>query len=444
MEMPREPLPAVAEQGRKAPARSAERGTYYIWTIGCQMNAADSLRLAEELEARGYREVARPEEADLVVLNTCVVRASAEDKAVGRLASLRPLKERWPQKTLVVAGCLVGDVEALKRRFPWVDLFLPPSQWGELLARLGPRPEGAQGLPQWPVSAHVPIAYGCDHFCTYCIVRLRRGPLRSRPIPEVQEEVVSLVARGVREVVLLGQNVDAYGQDLEDGTDLARLLHAIHPIEGLWRIRFLTSHPADLREDLIQAVATLPKVCEHFELPVQSGSNAVLKRMVRRYTVEEYKRLVEAIRERVPGAALATDVIVGFPGETVAEFEETLRLLEEVRFDVVHVAAYSPRPGTAAARLPDDVPPEEKERRRRAVEELQEGIAREVNQGLLGQVVEVLVEDLHRGKWRGRTRTNKLVFLSDARDLRGRLVLARITWAGPWSLQGEVVEVGGV
>ncbi len=437
--MPKELLSATAEGGQGVPTRAAEGGTYYIWTIGCQMNASDSRRLAEELQARGYREVARPEEADLVVLNTCVVRASAEDKALGRLLSLRPLKERWPQKTLVVAGCLVGDGEELRRRFPWVDLFLPPSQWEELLARLGPRPGGTVGLPPSPVSASVPIVYGCDHFCTYCIVRLRRGRLRSRPLPEIQEEVACLVARGAREVVLLGQNVDAYGQDLGDGTDLARLLLAIHDTEGLWRIRFLTSHPGDMQEDLIQAVATLPKVCEQFELPVQSGSNTVLRRMGRTYTVEEYRRLVEAIRKRVPGAALATDVIVGFPGEAPAEFEETLRLLAEVRFDVVHVAAYSPRPGTPAARLPDDVPAEEKERRRRAVEELQEGIAREINQGLLGQVVEVLVEDLHRGKWRGRTRTNKLVFLSDARDLRGRLVLARITWAGPWSLQGEVV-----
>ncbi|MGC8838273.1 MAG: MiaB/RimO family radical SAM methylthiotransferase [Anaerolineae bacterium] len=439
--MRQESLQATVEQGGQERAQAPEVGTYYIWTIGCQMNAADSLRLAEELAARGYREVARPEEADLVVLNTCVVRASAEDKALGRLASLRPLKERWPQKTLVVAGCLVGDVEELRQRFPWVDLFLPPSQWGELLARLGPGPGEGVVFPPSPVSAYVPIVYGCDHFCTYCIVRLRRGRLRSRPIPEVREEVACLVARGAREVVLLGQNVDAYGQDLGDGTDLARLLYAIHDTEGLWRIRFLTSHPGDMRDDLIQAVATLPKVCEQFELPVQSGSNAVLRRMGRTYTVEEYRRLVEAIRERVPGAALATDVIVGFPGETVAEFEETLRLLAEVRFDVVHVAAYSPRPGTPAARLPDDVPAEEKERRRRAVEELQEGIAREINQGLLGQVVEVLVEDLHRGKWRGRTRTNKLVFLSDPRDLRGMLVLARIAWAGPWSLQGEVVAL---
>lgn len=442
--MPRDPLQATAERSRPLPAAIPHAGTYYIWTIGCQMNAADSLRLAEELQARGYQEVARPEEADLVVLNTCVVRASAEDKALGRLASLRPLKERWPQKTLVVAGCLVGDVEELRRRFPWVDLFLPPSQWEELLARLGPRPEEGPGLPLSPVSAYVPIVHGCDHFCTYCIVRLRRGRLRSRPIPEIREEVACLAARGAREVVLLGQNVDAYGQDLQDGTDLARLLHAIHDTEGLWRIRFLTSHPGDMREDLIEAVATLPKVCEQFELPVQSGSNAVLRRMGRTYTAEEYLRLVEAIRERVPGAALATDVIVGFPGETVAEFEETLRLLAEVRFDVVHVAAYSPRPGTPAARLPDNVPAEEKERRRRAVEELQEGIAREINQGLLGQVVEVLVEDLHRGKWRGRTRTNKLVFLSEPRDLRGRLVLARIAWAGPWSLQGEVVALGSL
>ncbi|MGQ9583874.1 MAG: tRNA (N6-isopentenyl adenosine(37)-C2)-methylthiotransferase MiaB [Anaerolineae bacterium] len=416
-------------------------GTYYLWTSGCQMNTADSFSLAEELQARGFREVQRPEEADLVVLNTCVVRQSAENRAVGRLASLKPIRERRPGQLLVVAGCLVSDIPALKSRFPYVDLFLPPSDWGGLLERLdSPRPdeEKAELLPA-PVSVFVPIVYGCDHFCTYCIVRLRRGRLRSRPMEEVRQEVESLARRGVREVTLLGQNVDAYGQDFQDGTNLAALLRAIHPTEGIARIRFLTSHPADMRDDLVEAVATLPKVCEHLELPVQSGSDAVLRRMVRRYTVDDYRRLVERIRACVSGVSLGTDVIVGFPGEMRGQFEETLRLLEEVRFDVVHVAAYSPRPGTAATCFPDDVPQEEKEQRRQMVEELQERIAAEINQQLLGQVVEVLIEDRHRGKWRGRTRTNKWVFLSDPRNLRGQLVPARITWAGPWSMQGEAV-----
>jgi len=279
--------------------------------------------------------------------------------------------------------------------------------------------------------------YGCDHLCTYCIVRLRRGRQRSKRPAEIVDDVQCLVERGAREVTLLGQNVDAYGHDLPGQPTLASLLDAVHELDGLWRIRFLTSHPADVADELIEAVADLSKVCEHIEIPVQSGNDKVLKRMLRRYTIAQYRELVAKIRERIPNVALTTDVIVGFPGETEKQFMNTYDLLREIRFDVVHVAAYSPRPGTAANRLPDDVPPQEKERRRKAVEKLQKQIAGEINALLLGQTVEVLVEERHKGKWRGRTRTNKLLFFEDEGDWRGKLVRVQITWTGPWSMQGS-------
>jgi len=435
---------------------------YHIWTIGCQMNTADSRRAAEELERLGYRWTKQADAADLVVLNTCVVRQSAEDKVLGRLSSLKPLKKKRPEAVIAVMGCLVDDVPSLKQSFPYVDAFLKPSDVEGLLEFVQtrqPTPRSTFHVSRFtfPVSCYVPIIEGCDHFCTYCIVRLRRGRERSRPVDEIVEETECLVQRGAREVTLLGQNVDAYGHDLPGQPDLADLLAAVHGIEDLWRIRFLTSHPADMKERIIDAVATLPKVCEHIEIPVQSGDDAVLKCMVRGYTVDQYRQLVAKIRQRIPGVSLATDVIVGFPGETEEQFANTCRLLDEIRFDVVHVAAYSPRPGTAASRLLDDIPKEEKERRRKMIEQLQEDIAGEINQQLLGETVEVLVEEEHKGKWKGRTRTHKLVFFEDAPPLsppkpalseveglggmkggRGKLAQVKITWAGAWSMQGEL------
>jgi len=450
------------------------------------MNVADSARLASELEALGYQPAPRPEEADVIVLNTCVVRQSAEDRAVGRLNSLKSLKKRKPQTVLAVMGCLVGvhPADDLPQRFPHVDVFLPPSEPEPLIAFLRQRgletrseEQEARGdlhpascilhpasciLPlasciSPPVTAYVPVIYGCNHVCAYCIVPYRRGRERSRPLDEVVAEVRDHVAQGVREVTLLGQIVDRYGYDWKHATrntqhgssepagsisspNLADLLHAVHEIEGLWRIRFLTSHPSYFSDRILDAVAELPKVCEHIELPVQAGDDDVLRRMRRGYTVAEYRALVEKIRQRLPGCSIATDVIVGFPGETDAQFQATYDLLAELKLDMVHVAAYSPRPGTLAARkMPDDVPAEEKKRRLRAVDALQERIVGEINRRLLGRTVEVLVEGKHKGKWRGRTRTNKLVFFQDDADWRGRLAAVRITWAGPWSMQGEVV-----
>jgi len=416
---------------------------FYIWTIGCQMNRADSWRASMELRRRGYEPCARAEEADLILLNTCVVRQSAEDKAVGRINSLKSLKTSDPNRVIIVMGCLVGDISQLKRQFPFVDAFLPPSDIAGLVEFVGDldgaidRKSLIESHP--PVSSFVPISYGCDHHCTYCIVRIRRGHQRSRPVGEIVDEVKCLVERGAVEVTLLGQNVDSYGRDLPDQPDLASVLAAVHEIPGLARIRFLTSNPADMTQHLIETVARLPKVCEHFELPVQSGDDDILRRMARRYTTEEYRRLIEQIRAEIPSASIATDVIVGFPGETEEQFLNTYRLIEEIGFDVVHVAAYSPRPGTPAARLSDDVPDEEKRRRRQAIEALQREIAARINKRYLHRTVEILVEGRQKGKWMGRTRTNKLVFLSSDQPLRGKVVPVRITWTGPWSMQAELI-----
>jgi tRNA-2-methylthio-N6-dimethylallyladenosine synthase len=438
---------------------------YHIWTIGCQMNVADSQRIGSELEKLGYRWVDRAEDADVIVLNTCVVRQQAEDRIYGRLTSLKPLKERDNAPVIGVMGCLVGvrDPAPLRQQFPYVDVFIPPSQPAPLieflkaenfdataremdLEALAERFQVQDGDLLLParergrlVSAHVPVIYGCSHVCSFCIIPYRRGTERSRPIGEIAAEVRSLVAQGVREVTLLGQIVDRYGYDVTDGPRLADLLRTVHEIEGLERIRFLTSHPNYLSNRLLETVAELPRVMEHIEVPIQAGNNDVLRRMRRGYTREDYYDLVHGIRRIIPEAAIHTDIIVGYPGETEAEFQETYAVLADLRLDKAHVACYSPRPNTVSAlTMEDDVPSEEKERRRQALDDLQAEIVADLNSQFLGKTVEILVEDEHKGKWRGRTRTNKLVFFEDERNWHGRLVDVRITWTGPWSMQAEL------
>jgi tRNA-2-methylthio-N6-dimethylallyladenosine synthase len=413
------------------------------------MNKADSERLGSALDQLGFRQVGSPQDADVIVLNSCVVRQSAEDKVASALGAMKPLKQKGMDRILALMGCMVGPKhDELRRRFPYVDVFMRPQEYRPLLEMVGQRWgidwEGCLGplLPAHPsVASYIPIIHGCDLFCSFCIIPYRRGRQVSRPIPEVAREVELLAARGVREVTLLGQTVDAYGQDLPGQPDLADLLHAIHDTPGLERIRFLTSHPMFMSDRIIRAVAELPKVCEHINLPVQAGDDGVLQAMRRTYTRDEYVRLVGRIRETVPGVAMSTDVIVGFCGETPAQFQGTLDLLRELRFDKVHVAAYSPREGTIAWRkLEDTVPQQEKERRLQLVEEQQEGIAQKINTRFLGQTVEVLPEGRERGKWKGRTRTDKLVFFQDGEaDSHGQMVNVRITRTGPWSLQGELV-----
>ncbi len=425
------------------------------------MNVADSQRVASALERLGYQATGRPERADVIVMNTCVVRQSAEDKAVGRLYSLRPLKERRPEVVVNLMGCLVGvkGAEKLRARFPFVDVFSPPSDPGPLISYLTQdesrdlvQAETAQRhafmdgdliLPLEArgrlVSAHVPVVYGCSHACTFCIFPYRRGAERSRPLGEIVSEVRSLVAQGVKEVTLLGQIVDRYGKDIQDGPNLAALLRIVHDVEGLERIRFLTSHPNWMDDELLDTVAGLPKVMPHIEVPVQAGDDAVLAAMQRGYTAADYRRLIEKIRARIDEVSIATDIIVGFPGETAAQFQATYDLLADLRLDVAHLARYSPRPGTVAdRRIPDDVPDEEKWRRFRLLEALQEETVAEINRQYLGEQVEVLFEERVRGRWKGRTPNNKLVFVETARDLQGRLAQAEITWTGPWSMQGRL------
>ena len=402
--------------------------TYHIWTVGCQMNVADSERLGSALEQLGCTAVGAMEEADVIVLNSCVVRQGAEDRVAGRLASLKPLKQRDPDKIVALMGCMVGpDTTELERRFPHVDSFMRPQEFGDLV-RLVEAREGVcldNSIPLVPsrpsVAAFVPIIHGCDKFCTFCIIPYRRGRERSRPVPELVREVEMLVQRGVKEVTLLGQNVDSYGHDLDGEPDLADLLTVLDDVPGLRRIRFLTSHPNDMSQKLIDAVAGLENVCEYINLPVQAGDNLVLERMRRGYTREQYLELAGRIRAAMPEVGMTTDIIVGFPGETDAQFERTIDLAREVRFDKVHVAAYSPRPGTIAWRKqPDDVPPAEKKRRHRALEELQEGIAREINRGVVGRREEVLVEERKDGRWRGADPVQQ-AGLSGRRERRARL-----------------------
>jgi len=434
---------------------------YHLWTEGCQMNVADSQRLGSALERLGYGFTGKAEDADVIVLNTCVVRQSAEDKAYGRLSSLRPLKTRNPNLVVNLMGCLVGirDNEQLRLRFPYVDVFSPPSDPGPLISFLtqgearaldalqtGERfavMDGDMLLPEHErgktVSVFLPVVLGCSHACTFCIIPSRRGAERSRPADEIEAEARSLAAQGVKEITLLGQIVDRYGKDQPDGPDLAALLRRLDRVEGLERIRFLTSHPNYFSEELMDTAAELPKVMPHIEIPIQAGADEILKKMRRGYTQADYRSIVAKIRTRLPGCSIATDIIVGFPGETEPQFMETFHLLEDLRMDVAHLARYSPRPGTVAERLyPDDVPEEEKMRRFRLLEDLQEKIGGEINTHYLGQKVEVLFEEKVKGRWRGRTPTNKLVFVESDHDLRGRVLPVLVTWTGPWSMQARI------
>jgi tRNA-2-methylthio-N6-dimethylallyladenosine synthase len=423
-------------------------GTFNIWTIGCQMNTSDARKLSEELEEQGSRETEQSRSADLVVLYSCMVRQHAEDKVRSKLGELRLLKREKPSTRIAVAGC-VGDVDAWQKKYPFVDFFLSPGQDMTIRDRLADlveldqfyrvEPPDAERIPR--ISEGITMHQGCNRNCTFCIVPSTRGRERSRTPDDILCEVRHLVSRGTREVVLLSQIAERYGRDLRPRVSLAELLRYLNDeAEGLQRIRFLTSYPADFHADLIEAVATLPKVMEDINLPLQSGDTEMLQRMRRGYTYEFYRELVGRMRERIPNLGLQTDIIVAFPGETEAQFQNTLAALTEIKFDMVHIAAYSPRPGTPAADFEGQLPLEEKKRRVHEVERIQKEIQTAKNAPLLGQTLEVLIEGQSRGKWYGRTRTNKLVHIASEAPLAGQVVEARITHTSPWSLQGDLVE----
>ena len=420
---------------------------YYIWTIGCQMNKAETQRIASYLELCGYQATPMPQNADLIILNTCVVRQSAEDKVIGALGYLKGIRNGNARSSILVTGCFVNsNTDELKRRFPHVALFFKPGSYVELFEWTH-----TQGMPAPEVSicslspkyattsSFVPIIQGCNNFCSYCVVPYRRGREKSRPIEEIVQEVGGLVKYGTKEVTLLGQNVNSYGNDLPTQSDLSDLLAELNNIDGLFRIRFLTNNPKDMSQKLIESIASLDKVCEHITLPFQAGDNDILRAMRRDYTIEKYQKLVDAIRLYIPEIALSTDVIVGFPGETEKQFNRTLSLLKEISFDTVHVAAYSPRPDTIASReYEDNIPLESKKERLNRIEALQARIAGKINSCFEGSSVEVLVEGQKREKWYGRTRSDKLVFFGDSNDFIGQLVHVTINKTSPWALQGKL------
>jgi tRNA-2-methylthio-N6-dimethylallyladenosine synthase len=426
---------------------------YLVWTIGCQMNEAESSKIEAMLAQVGYSRTEKEDLADVIVLNSCVVRQAAEDKVAGKIGSLVRAKRNNPDLRIAVTGCMVtGQENSLRDRFPHVDLFFEPSEFSKLERIIPELADADVDLAELPhyyqpiasdyrVTAHVPIIYGCNFVCSYCIVPYRRGRETSRPFDDIVDEVTRLGRAGVREVTLLGQTVNAYGHDLPDGRDLADLLTAVNDVPGIERVRFLTSHPKYFSDKLIHAIADLPKLCEHVNLPVQAGDNEILRRMRRTYTQEHYRDRIAMIRDTIPNVTLATDIIVGFPGETDEQFENTLRLLEDIEFDKVHVAMYSPRPGTLSSRWEDDIPHDVKHARHQAVERIQERVSLASHQRMLGKREEVLVDGFAKGRWRGRTRGNTLVFFDATGDWLGQTVDIEITTANTWYLLGEPVAV---
>lgn len=420
---------------------------YFVWTIGCQMNIADSQKLENVFENMGLGKSDSVQDANVVVLNSCVVRKSAESKVESMLGTFKSVKTLFPEKIFVLMGCMVGPkTDDLKKRFPYVDVFAQPQKIEPIVDfisnKMGIDSEGClESITVTPdVAAYVPIIHGCDKFCSFCIIPYRRGREVSREIEDIVKEVELLTFRGVQEVTLLGQNVDSYGHDLQPGNRLEDLLSAVNDVEGIKRIRFLTSHPNDMSEQIIKAVSKLDKVCEHFNLPFQAGDDDVLNSMRRGYTNLEYRNLVDKIRDYVPQASIATDIIVGFCGETETQFQETLDLIQEIRFDKVHAAAYSPRKGTISDRMMEDsISKEEKRERLESIWEMQESVQVEINKKLIGQELEVLVEGKKRNKFFGRTRSDKLVFIDTNCDKTNEFVCVKIEDSTAWSLQGIMI-----
>jgi tRNA-2-methylthio-N6-dimethylallyladenosine synthase len=436
---------------------------YCIITYGCQMNQADSDLMSALLHRAGWQWCAVPEEADLVLLNTCSVREKPEQKVYSRLGELRRWRRAGPHRVLAVAGCMAQrEGERLLERAPHVDLVIG-TRWfhrvGELAARVrsGERPivsldlngdpsvarcEETRADAPAPLRAFVPVIRGCSNFCSYCIVPFVRGREASRPSGDIAQEVSDLVRRGTREVTLLGQNVLAYGKDLANVSTFAGLLRALADNGDLWRIRFTTCHPRDITSDLIAAMAELPPVCEHIHLPIQAGSDKLLREMNRGYTTARYLEIVAALRSRIPGIAITTDIMVGFPGETEEEFEESLRLYERIGFDAAFTFAYSPRPGTAAADRPDEVPRKIRLARLAQLIELQNRITVARNDIGVGEEAEVLVDgpaSRGDGLLQGRTRANKQVILEADPRLTGSLVRVTLTHGHLWGFRGNLL-----
>lgn len=452
----------VGAEGSIMTIKDQHQPAFAVLTWGCQMNEDDSRQIGNLLQQIGYRPAEDVCDADIIMLNTCSVREKPEQKVRSKLGELRLLKEEKPDLIIGVCGCMAQrDGLALRKSMPFIDIVMGTASIPELPAlveevrqtrrfasalelpkRNGSLPPASGGrvLSGVGLKMFVPVMYGCDNFCTYCVVPHVRGPERSRPENEVVAEVEDLVAKGCREVTLVGQNVNSYRGETEE-VDFAELLDRIDDIKGLDRIRFTTSHPKDLSDRLIVAMASMPKVCEHLHLPMQAGDDEVLERMGRRYTVEHYINLVDALRARIPNIAITTDIMVGFPGETDEQFRNTLDAVQSIRFDGAFMFAFNPRPGTAAAKMDDQIDNRNKTRRLVELISVQNDITLEKNQEHVGKVFEVLAEgpsERDPSRMTGYTRHNKTVNFAAEADVAGRLVLVRAEQAHPWGFSGEI------
>jgi len=441
--------------------------TVYIKTFGCQMNEYDSARMADALGVTcGLETVDTPEQADVLLLNTCSVREKAQEKVFSQLGMWRPLKEKNPNVIIGVGGCVASqEGEAIRTRAPFVDVVFGPQTLHRLPEMLGevvahrrsvvdvsfPEIEKFDRLPEQKAdgpTAYVSIMEGCSKYCTFCVVPYTRGEEVSRPFDDVIAEVAGLAAQGVREVNLLGQNVNAYRGVMHDGeiADLALLIHYVAAIEGIDRIRYTTSHPVELSDSLIEAYAEVPELVSFLHLPVQAGSDRILALMKRGHTALEYKAKIRRLREARPDICISSDFIVGFPGETEDDFEQTMKLIEEVGFDQSFSFIYSPRPGTPAASLPDDVPAEVKKARLARLQQQINKQARAISEGMVGTVQRILVEGVSRkneDEVSGRTENNRVVNFPADRSVIGNFVAVRITEAYPNSLRGELIGENG-
>lgn len=442
--------------------KNHKQKNFLIDTWGCQMNEEDSEKLSGMLKAIGYSRTENREEADIIIFNTCCVRENAELKVFGNLGMLKKLKEKNPDLIIAVCGCMMqqkGMPEKVVKRYPFVDIIFGTHnahkfpeylnrtiQEGKSIVEIWDKEqEITEGLPidrESSMKAFVTIMYGCNNFCTYCIVPYVRGRERSRNVIDIENEIKDLVKKGYKEITLLGQNVNSYGKDLEPKMTFAQLLRRLNEIEGLERLRFMTSHPKDLTEDVIDAISECDKLCEHIHLPVQSGSTNILKKMNRYYTKEQYLELVKKIKNKIPNVALTTDIIIGFPGETEEDFLETLNLVKEVEYDSAFTFIYSKREGTPAFSMPNQVPDEVKHDRFNRLIEAVNQICAKKNKEYENLEVEVLVEGESKNdsdKLMGRTRTGKLVNFSGNKDNIGKLVNVKITKAQSFSLVGEEI-----
>ncbi|MFU0801402.1 MAG: tRNA (N6-isopentenyl adenosine(37)-C2)-methylthiotransferase MiaB [Xylanivirga thermophila] len=435
---------------------------YFIVTYGCQMNTNDSEKLSGMLKKMGYEEANSESEADMILYNTCCVREHAEQKVYGNVGALKTLKQQNPNMIIGVCGCMMQQpemAETMAKKFPFVDIVFgthnlhhfPKLLYDAMDANatiVEILPESKDIVEDIPiardksVSAWVTIMYGCNNFCTYCIVPYVRGREKSRKPQDIIDEIKDLAANGYKEITLLGQNVNSYGKDLGIDYMFANLLRDIDKIDGIQRVRFMTSHPKDLSLDLIEAIGECDKVCEHLHLPIQSGSDHILSSMNRRYTKEDYLTLVDRLRRKVPNISLTTDIIVGFPGETEQDFLDTLDIVEKVQFDSAFTFMYSPRTGTPAAKKEDQIPQEVKKERLARLMKLQNEITRQKNEEYGDKIVEVLVEGISKNNDRflsGRTRTNRMVHFEGGTEMIGKLVRVKITRTKSFSLEGVIV-----